>query len=473
MSELRYRKIRFKELDRGSDQKYFDVNNSNKINTSLGLVSDYETGRLKLAEDFASFTIAGGFPMEWYRHTTCVHFDGSTEYLYHLVRVGTLVKLYRNSGYANPDLKFTFAAATYDASMIISYLGLLLAWYYGKSDWSDDDGTSFTSNAWTYDSPRGYKITENGNLYVFTKSHILKTVDGKVWTVFYTAKTNERIVSFNELDGEFYGVLRSDSSSKIYYFIKFDNDDNPVIIRELYSDVKVSLNVFDGRVFIVLYINSVISFYEWDKSELNKIIYLEYNALHSMNLIFSSVDFLIFTAHSSSDNKTILAKINRSNGLFVISELNPSANEDFVVNVLNFKGNLSIQMYDDTTPTYYILPHRNDSGEKKQATGKYYTPIIDVGRHIPAFIIIKHRPLGDDASIVVKAKSDQGASFNITCINNITNDSVYKMASLKSLLNEVDFIEFEVTLADSSDNGEIEDLEVIYIYQPTGLENSK
>lgn len=474
MSELRYRKIRFKELDRGSDQKYFDKNNPNKINTSLGLVNDYNTGRLKLAEEFASFTIAGGFPIEWYQPVSCVHFAAGVEYLYHLVRVGTLVKLYRNNAYANPILKYTFAAATYDASMLISYLGLILAWYHGKSDWSDDSGGTFTSNAWAYSVPNGYKITEDGTLYVFTKDEIIKTTDGKTWTVFYTAATNEFIVGFDELDGEFYALLRLDSYSDSYYFVKFDNDDNPVIVREFYSTERMmSMKVFDGRVIFAVYVNDVIDFYEWDKADLNKIAYLDYIDLTMMKFLYADNDFLVFSAYSdSTPTQNTLIKINRNNGLFRIKEFNPSANTDYLVNVVKFRGNLSVQMYDSNTPTFYTLPHRNIS-EKRQATGKYYTPIVDVGRHIPAFLLIKHRPLGDDASVVVKAKSDQGASYNVTCINNITNDSVYKMASLKSLLNEVDFIEFEVTLADSSDNGEIEDLEVIYIYQPTGLENSK
>lgn len=478
----RYKQIKFKILDKGSDQKYFDEKNSEKFNTSLGLVSDIETGRLKLAEDFAAFEVANAKPWDSYCPTSCVHYVGSTEYLYHLVeRVGpNNVQVYRQTGYAAPVTQYSLAAGSKEPSMIVSFNGKIIGWYKSSAgvkrySWSNNDGVSFFSDDWEYSEPIGYKITsDDGKIYVSSYSQIVYSDDGSTWTVFYTATKNKRIIAFDELDGERYAILRKDLVSDYYYFVKFDNNDEPVIIREFYSQKDISMKVFDGRVIISVYVNDVISFYAWDKSELKKFAFLNFASLDGMKFLNADQDFLIFQYCTNGDKSGFLMKINCFGGIFPIKEFDLAGGTNIhVLSAVKFKGNLSIQFWDEDTNDFHLLMHRNDASETKQATGYYCTPVIDVGRHIPCYILVKHKPLGDDASVVVKAKSDQGAIFAVTCINNITNDSVYKEASLKSLLNEVDFIEFEVTLADSGNKGEIEDLEMIYLYHPTGLENSK
>lgn len=478
----RYKQIKFKVLDKGSDQKYFDEKNPEKFNTSLGLVSDSETGRLKLAEDFAAFEVANANSWDAYCPTSCIHYVGSAEYLYHLVgRVGpNNVQAYRQTGYAAPVTQYSMCAGSKSPSMIVSFNGKIIGWYQKADDTqrycsSSDDGANFALMTWNYAAPLGYKITsEDGRIYVFSYSQIVYSDNGLTWTVFYTATKNKRIIAFDELDGEYYAILRKDLVSDYYYFVKFDNDDEPVIIREFYSQKDVDMKVFDGRVIISAYVNDVISFYAWDKSELKKFAFLNFDSLDGMKFLNADQDFLTFHYCTGGDKSGFLMKINRFGGIFPIKEFDLAGGTNIhVLSAVKFKGNLSIQFWDEDTNDFHLLMHRNDASETKQASGKYYTPIIDVGKHVPAYIIVKHRPLGDDASVVVKAKTNQGASFSVTCINNITNASVYKLGILKDLLDELDFLEFEVTLADSGLGGEIEDLEVIYLYLPTGLESSQ
>lgn len=476
MNNLRYRKIRFKELDKGSDQKYFDKNNPNKINTSLGLVSDPKTGRLKLAEDFTKFTFGSNAKAYTYHsQISCPHSVSGSVRVFHLVYNSSQARteLLVSIGYSIPQYKANFGGTSTDAYMAASYRGLILVWYKDtvapdiKQDWSDDDGGSFTNQTWAYEIPKGYKVTEDGTIYVWTLNEILKSIDGKTWTVFYDgSSSDEQIYDFDELDGELYAII-SNFGSSINYFVKFDNDDNPLIIRDFSGDeINMVLKTFNNRIILADYSGGFVNLYEWDKSELNKIAFIE-RTTNTMHFAYVDDEFLVLII-----NRDELFKINTSNGVFEIATLNPG-DISYINTVYKYNGNLCVSMSNITSTVFYVLAHRNDVSETKQATGKYYTPIIDVGRHIPTYIIVKHKPLGDDASVVVKAKSNQGASFSVTCINNITDDSVYKMAVLKDFLDEVDFIELEITLADSGLGGEIEDLEVIYIYQPTGLENSK
>ena len=150
MGNLRYRKIRFKQLHKGSNQLYYDRNNPNKFNTSLGLIDDVKTGRLKLAEEFDKFTIASGHVIEYYAPVCCSHFVGSTEYLYHFIERGSNIYVYSKSGYATPVQKYMFTAGLKDPALLLSYLGRIFAFYQNASseaqlDISSNDGTNFSN----------------------------------------------------------------------------------------------------------------------------------------------------------------------------------------------------------------------------------------------------------------------------------------------------------------------------------------
>jgi len=470
----RYKQIKFNKLDLASDIPILDIEKPEVFNTSLGLEPDIKTGRLKLAGAFTLFTLdIQARAYAYYRKSSCLHAVSSSNRIYHILYhpVNTRTELWVHSGYAVPSYLHNFGNTSTDGYMVASYKGKVLVWYKDgttKQDYSVDDGATFTNQDWTYSIPYDYIIAEDQTIYVRTQDEIIKSVDGINWTLVYDAGLiDARVGDIAELDGELYAIIH-DTGNSINLFCKINIDDEPIIIRDFQGNqISTKMKQFDNRIIIADYATTgQIIFYEWTKSDLVKIATLS-ATVSVMAFLAADDQYLYF-----SINKDTIIKININNAVFVLGTYTPEANATITTG-LKYKGNFCFFMTAVNGPTYYSYMHRGDASETKMLTGNFTTSRIDVGRHIPAYIIAKHDQLGDNASIIIKAKIDDAPTFATTILTNATNDSVRKQVSLKSLTDQCDFIEFEITLADSGGTGDINKLELIYFYIPNGIENSK
>ena len=469
MSKLRYRQVKFKQLDRGSGQVFYDENNPRRFNTSEGLIPNKITGHLELSPDaLTEYGISSAEVNPAQQPVMCMYPFGTgvRQLILAYDPTADIVKMYRQIGYADPSACFSFPADTSSPYLTVYYRGEVLTWFdqggTTKYYFSINDGDGFTIRGWTYAEPRGFKVARDGTLYIWTDDEIVSTTDGITWTLCFDASGEDyNITRFEELDGEFYATV---GFYNLYNFLlRFNDDFEFEILHTFDSGYAITMKRFNERLIIATSKYGFgITFFEYDKAEIKVIAYYDVNSISSMNFMCSDDDFIYFVYNS----KEVLF-MNKKNAVYKLE-----TTSDNVVDILKYKAELLIITTNTTSHIITTLFYTWYEAKDYKTTGHFTTPALNK-RHAPAYIILKHAPLGDNATITIKAKQDGEATFATTILTNTVNDSVRTVVNLKSLLNECDTIEFEVTLADSSANGEIENLEIFYLYQSSGLENSK
>lgn len=468
MSNLRYRKAEFKKLDGGSGHLYYDKNNPNRLHESNLVKPNESTKLIELAENFVEiFDVANYYSIgENTLGTTSVLLPSGK--ILHLVINNSTSKVCilecDNSSDATPTEIHAFTTNSDRAYIICYYKEKVIIFYRYNTNiyfaYSTDDGATMTHDSiLNYGTPYGYYISDDDTLFVFTWNRVIYTTDGINWTVFHElAEVDDDFTGFTEIDGEYYAFIHNDYGKSS--LIKFDDDNNIVRLRLIENRAYGSIYSFNNKIFIASYSARYIYFYIWDKAELTFLYRIYSGSTLDYKFLYADYDYLYFY----TDKK--LYRINRDDGIYLINTL-----DKVLINLLPTSDSLC-----------YTL---SDYGNKKlkfnrayfysslyAASGNFKTPYVRE-RQVPAYLIVTHKPLAANTSIVITADDDISDAY-ATTIKTINTDGVSRtVIDLRSLLDECDFLSFKFVLADSSNVNGVEDLEITYLYQPAGLENSK
>ena len=142
-----------------------------------------------------------------------------------------------------------------------------------------------------------------------------------------------------------------------------------------------------------------------------------------------------------------------------------------IIGIYTISGSLFYTLSNFSTKTFTISRY-NLFSNPVIATGFFTTPYVREHQR-PAYLIVTHKPLGDDSSIVITADKDNADAY-ATAIKTINaNGIVRTVIELKDLIGECDTLSFKAALADSSNDNNVEDIELTYLYTPLGIENAK
>ena len=108
-----------------------------------------------------------------------------------------------------------------------------------------------------------------------------------------------------------------------------------------------------------------------------------------------------------------------------------------------------------------------------RTAGTFETPILDEGEIIPIQLILRHKPLPSYTTVVnVYIKNNYNSSWGLLFVSN-TAGSVKKKFNFVNGYGVFDFVQFEIELTTSDPAVSPDDVQLEFLYSPTGLENAK
>jgi hypothetical protein len=475
----RFEQIIFKDFSGLSNQEFYDPKNPSRFLIADKLQNNKDNNRLELADDYANaFEISEPFEASPHARpiltfTTSVGSRTQANFLA-VNDAENSVKIYRKfETAATYLLKYTFSGDYNYPKYFIGFKDKMLLFlrkttsYTRTLSYSSDFANSFTDITWAYGDIVSHVVGVDGYLYVVDKNGVvLRTIDGITWIVFYDGSaTNETIVDISELDGQLYVIvtsLNSDSylarlyESEINYFYTFTGIFNTINF----------LN-FDDRLIFISIVKGAIVVYEFNKGDVIKINYIDDRIYTSAYLLYSDDNFLYFSAAINFTFARYFFRINKNNSIYFLKDFGST---NVIDTVVGFAGELTIHTTD--TDSANITVHDNRINPINVGSGSIETPIIE-GSQIPAYLILTHRPLLATTLIFITANInyEDGYGESLATVN--TDDATYTVISLKELISvEIHSIQFQISLVDNSKNSGIEDLQLIYLYNPSGIENS-
>ncbi len=485
MPQSKYSKIKFSDLTGKRGQIYYDGNNRKNFLDSEKISIDFETNRIKLADGFSSQSYASQSKYNALSPLATHSYSNRTTRNFLLTKVAdAAVKLYYRSGFGAYSLRFTFPFGDGDDESIglISFRRKIIAFTalsgVLKVSYSTNNGSSFTHANWDYAGLKDYAVGDDGYLYVVdVQGKVIRTDDGIVWELYYDGSTSEeKFTSIENLDGFLYGVVTSREYSNSYfcrierddlvYLHNFDNDNNPVTIKK-FSNRLILSNISDKKIEI----------YEYDKGDVKYLTSVDYKNYISVTLQYADKDFLYFSAADDTSfdvnipTERYLFAFGKKNGIYYLKDF---GDHYYINQIIGCQGRIIAAITNFTEDPAVMTLYAYDNGAvpaKTATSGSIELPTI-AKKHKPCYLIARHKKLGANATLTVKIKKDGEATFATTVINNTTDNSLETIADLKSH-DTVYTIQIEITLAVSTPVNGIEDLELIYLFLPMGLEYSK
>jgi len=478
----RYKKIRINDLRQGRGQIYQD-DGKKMFYQSKGIDIDLNTGRLRLAQAVQKDTKVNWFQYNLNGQHNCRHYFSGDFYTFFLLFDATAarLKLFYMASSTSEIARLTFAAAFTEGYYILDYKRKLIIQTLKSAavniSYSTDDGASFTDAAWTYGKIIRHTTDETGKLWVITATgYVITTTDGITWTqVFYDA--NILPVEIGYLDGFIYLII-TDAAGLSSRLARIEN----LVIKELtdlHTEISaVSMIVQEDRRLLIAKIDNVSKcrVYEWTKGELTEISFIDFvGNLTQIRFICGNrkAVYLVIGYY-------YIYKINRYNGAFYLYSILDQVDEFAKVvcgcideNASSHDGDLRLvcNSGDGVTLGTTISPV---SPTAFLTSGALYLSIFDVGGHGSGYLIARHDPLGATGSLVVKAKKNKESTYATTLLTSNTAGATNKEVALKTLLaSSLNYLQLELTLADSGSANGIKELEIIYLYTPTGIENAQ
>jgi len=245
----------------------------------------------------------------------------------------------------------------------------------------------------------------------------------------------------------------------------FNNDYNETTIKK-----------FGERIIISDISDQKIELYEFDKGDVEFITSVDYHDYTRVLLLYANKDELYFSASVNiglTQHNQYLFSVNKNNGISYIKDFGDMRS---IESMIGFNGKIVFQVNtfdEDAEPDgdYSTRIYDNGAAPLKTATSGVIELPIMKGKQVPAYIIARHKGLNSTATLTIKAKVNQTGNFN-TISTNSDENSVCIETDIDSL-GEVEYLQLQITLADSGAVNGIEDLEIFYLYKKQGLENSQ
>lgn len=478
MAKLRYRKVKVNDLSSGRGQLYHNKT-AKKFSESENVDVDSISGRLKLVPDFDSLTKTVYYNYNNDGQHICRQYSGGAIYTFLLLydSTSTQLKLSRFGASTSEIAVKSFGVAYTEGYYLLAYRDLLIA-EYKKSGvvtiaYSSDYGVNFTEATWTYGKIIGHTIDEDYNLVVITADgYIVSTSDGITWTQEYY-NANIRPLSINYLDGFTYLII-SDKNKLKSRLARISNDDIEILV-DLHTEIAPATMIVENekRLLIAkIEHNQRAYVYEYNKGELSLISFISFSSTQTTIKFLASNNIASYLLIGAKR----LYKINVHNGAFLLYNFLDTFEYGQLLNCVidephsHDDGDLRLLFRDtETDDSYYVSFNHSTSN----LSGSLTLSIFDLGQHIPAFLIVKHAPLSSTASLVVKARVDKGSSQTTLLTSNV-DGAVRTEVNLSELLtNSINYIELELTLNDTGGEYGVSEIELLYLYTPLGLENSK
>ena len=463
--DKKYKKIEFKKLDGGAGQLYYDPLKPNKIYTSEFIKPNIATGRIELAEYLFPTVAHSGYQslgLNAFSTTSITLPDGV---ILHLVidNTNSYITVAKQDDISDTSLTaiHTFPADSDRAYIIVYYKGKVCIFYRRTGSliayaYSTDDGdTMVADDALAHGEPLGYHISADNTLFVFTATKIIYTTDGISWIVYHElASTDDQFTGFTELDGEYYAIISNAYDRS--YFVKFDNDNNPVNLRKMNVNGYGTCYAFNNKIYIAINGVSKYNFFIWDKADLNFLFQIDSEVVNTYKFLMHDDEYLYFACYRK------LVRINKNDGYYIMED-NFGAN---IVGLYIDGANIYVTLSNGTTHYFYLKRHYSSYNP----TGFFTTPYIRE-RQQPGFLVITHQPLAANTTITIVADLNNAGVYTTTVKSVNTDGTTRTVVDLKAIA-ECDSLSFKVTLADSSRLNGVVDIELTYLYLPLGVENS-
>ncbi len=470
--QSRYKKIDFKDFLGGRGQIFSDSSDPKKFLVSNQIVADLFTKKLKLAFDTNYQTLAYGSNsdgkiLEVYGDisslwTRVIAYDYNTTNEMRLLGRGD------NYGVFS-DLNTVEVGGYVENDYLVFFKGKMLAFYEGRYSYVAVGNTWVHMGAWiTSHMPIHHCISADGWLYLVNGyGNIYRSFDGLVWEVYFDGySVGVRFNAVADLGGFLYGIM-SQGGFVRNSLIRFENG-IPVVLYNFYNDnVQSSLLSFCDYLVIADVIDGKIVLYKYDKSQLEQIGLIDDHVFSGVSLFYSSYRELYFVGQCDnglSEDYRYLYVLNSFGGIFKIKDFGIYKNVGAIV---GYKGKILIQVSD--VDGEYIWIH--DTGtEKYQSSGTCETSIMDKGKHVPCYLIVRHDPLATGTSVKVYAKYNKASSWSVALLTSNVVGSVSCIVKLDG--SEVDFSQFKLELLTTDTSKSPQNVELTFLYIPVGLEFS-
>ena len=473
----RYEQIKINDLSVGRGQLYHDPL-LQKFSDSEGVDVDTVSGRLKLVSSFDSLSKEDTWTHNFPGQFLARQYSSGTIYTFWIYydSASTQVKLSRFSTNTIEIAVKSFGVTYTEIYYFLAYKNLLIAEYKISGvvniGYSIDAGVNFIDAVWTYGKIIGHTINQDNDLLVITDTgYVVKTSDGINWTqVFYDSTVFPSSIEY--LDGFIYMII-TDSNGIKSNLVRLDDEEIEMLV-DLHTEFSPATMIVENEKRLLIAKIEHVSrayIYEYDKGELTQVAFVSFSG----NL--APIRFLTGNNNASyfSIGNGYLYKINDKNGVFFLHNLSDTFENGVIINaVLDERssknvGDLRIFVRDTDADGSYIVLMTPDNSI---VSGMAVTSIIDLGPHMPAYLAAKHAPLTATASLVVNARYDKAGSYSTILISDTTG-AVRECIKISDLIdNTVHYIELQIFLLDSAGLFGINEVELNYLYIPTGIENS-
>lgn len=483
----RYKKIRWKDFSGGRNQEFYDKEKEERFLKSTAIDSDINTNKLRLSVELDSqvladhssidpgeeprfnlvnYTTQGGI-----KYSVLLAFNSSTE----------KVEILRRIGFGAFSVIHSFANGSTEPSRLITYKNKLIAFYNDnntlKADYSINSGAAWTTVVWPYGALIDHTVGQDGRLYVVDNSgKILVTNDGATWVLFYNGfDVEQRFSNIKSLDGFFYGLVYSFGAVR-NSLIRFEVDDLVYLHDFSSTNKNPSMLDFDNRLFLGDVVDGVVEISFFDKGEVSFAGFIDDHDFVAVKLLYSDKDYLYITcAEAEFDSEaefdqTVfrhIYRVNREGGIFHYYTFSAT---DFssCTNIVEYVGSLLFQVSILDTGNSLVV-HDNNL-EKFIAQGDGVLSILDIGEHKPVYAILKHDLLPAGTDVKLYKKADKTAAWSLVLTSD-TDGAVSREVKLTD--DKVVFYQFKIELNTTDDTKSAENVELIYLYIPLGLENSE
>lgn len=443
---MRYKSKKFSNFLGGEGQEY--VSENGKYFRSSGVRISQTTGKLRLLEDVTYAELTDNV-----NNPRCIAQDGTYVFVLTYDSSASRSKLYRSSDGVSFSLVFTFSVTFGQAHMLASFGKFLVAFssdgYVATSYNSDGTGWN-TEIAYSFSAPSS-ALAFGGSFFVADNTAFYISADGLNYTKYANIFDNP----LQETDLEFMAGM----SGFLYYaenytLFRFENGQR-VSVRRFPFLVRI-VPLGEDMLFIFGLVGSDISMFLFDGDsfvELNQIL----GAGNPIPL-YSFGQNAMFVC-----NSTEVYQVTHEGAVFRMYAL-PTGKVG--TSGVRFKNSdlISTQGTSNKVRIYRNYNYRT--------AGTFETPILDEGEIIPIQLILRHKPLPANTTVNVYVKNNYNASWGLLLVSNTTG-SVKKKYNFVNGYGIFDFVQFEIELLTSDTAVSPDDVQLEFLYSPTGLENAR
>lgn len=460
--------MKMANLSGGEGQRYFEE--EIKFFQSQKVQIDLRSKRIKLGGKLSSNALA---TIQNEKYVPLFSFLSTLNYHLAVVQATGDVRLYKSTGAGAFSTAYTFTAENGEDEVygLFRYKDKLIASFMDSStDYVFYYSTS-PSSAWTKITTLPNELFKNfliidNVLYLFTTGSIYTSTDGITFTLYLTMPTNVLIKSIDFFDGFIYISTYQLSFGFKYSLMRIENDelvflrnfpDESIILASsdfLYIFIKSSIRPrvlsFDGASYKLFY----------DFREFSVIPNALAPLVNTDDKFYFMVGFLV-----GSDQQEHIYSIVKDKAVFREFSF---ANNEFIRSMYDIDDVLySLITLDEGDPVSSKI--YNDDAVEFEALGSLESSILDVGEVVPIQAILRHKPLSASTSVKLYVKKNQASSWGSAVLTSDTDDAVNKKYRFpKSSI--YDFIQFKIELITTDDTVTPEDVQLIFLYKPLGLE---